>query len=215
MAKFEHSSGVTIIELMVAAGIAAVLIAAMSLFVTRALDIPKQEIEQGRINEVARVQMERMSDAIRSATNFDGDDSGEYDGGAERWIQVAQGDDISIYTDIDGDGVTEFVRYWLDGSDLWRRVMKIADDGLIERETIIIATDVQNKFINAALWVSVFDYYSVGGANAVQVNPLVAGLDAVGRVEITLIIDTDLEEGPEEGIFSTVVTPRRGYLAPQ
>ncbi len=188
--------GVTIIELMVGVSITVVLLVAISLFVTRVFGISRQELEQGRINEIAKIQMERMSDALRTASNVDVDGSGEYDGGTERWIQTATEYSIEIWADIDGDDSMELITYLLSGSDLQ-----------LDGETV--STGVQN----ISQLTPMFKYYSVGGANAVLVDPLVVGLDAIGRVEITLVIDVDVGQDPEAAVFSTVVTPRRGYLS--
>lgn len=191
--------GITIIELMVSVSMAAVLIAVVTLFTTGVLDVSRREIEQGKINETARVQMERMSDAIRTASNFDENGSGEYDGGAERWIQAATEDSIKVWADVDGDGVMKSIIYSLNGSDL-------------QLGGTTIAIGVQNMVLPSPI--PMFRYYSVGGVNAVLVDPAVAGLDAIGRVEITLVVDADVGQAPEAGVFSTIVTPRRGYLAP-
>lgn len=194
----KNESGVTVIGLVVGVSIATVLLLIVALFTTRVFDISRQEVEQGRINEVARVQMERMSDAIRTASNVDVDGSGEYDGEEERWIQTATGDEITVYADVNGDGIMELITYSLNGSDL-------------QLGGGTVAIGVQNLVQPSPT--PMFKYYSVGGANAVLVDPSVVGLDAIGQVEITLVVDADVEQAPEAGVFSTVVTPRRGYLA--
>lgn len=193
----KSESGVTIIELMVGVSITVVLLAVVALFTTGVFDISRQGIEQGRINETARVQMERMSDAIRTASNVDSSGNKEYDGGAERWIQTAAEDEIEVWADVDGNGVMKLIIYSLSGSNLQ-----------LDGETVAIG--VQNMVLPSPI--PMFKYYSVGGTNAVQVDPAVVGLDAIGQVEITLVVDADVGQAPEAGVFSTVVTPRRGYL---
>jgi type II secretory pathway pseudopilin PulG len=190
--------GVTIVELMVVVGIASVLLAVVAIFMATVFDVSRQEIEHGRINEMGRIQMEKMSDAIRTASNVDINTSGGYDGGVERWIQAADDNDITIYTDIDGNGSSELITYSLSGSNLQ-----------LGGETI--AVGVQNAV--QPIPTPMFKYYSVGGANAILVDPSVVGLDAIGQVQITLVIDVDTGQEPEARVYSTSVTPRRGYLA--
>lgn len=198
MDKRKHRLGVTAIELIVGVGIMSVLIMVISFFSIRVFGISRQEVEQGRINETIRVQQERMSDIIRSAVNLDVDGSGEYDGGVERWIQTAEDYSIVVWADANGDGAMELTTYLLSGSGLQ-----------LDGETV--AVGVQNMVLPTP--VPMFKYYSVGGANALLVDPAVVGLDAIDRVEITLVIDADTAQAPKAGVFSTVVTPRRGYLA--
>lgn len=189
MRRDDHEGGFTLAELMMVMLVMAVVLAAVGFFISRFMQIPREQAEQGAIVADAEVEMERMSDIIRNAR-----------GGGSGWLTVAQPYAIAVLSQADGDAAAELVRYWVSGNDLFRSV----DGGASE----LLARSVRN----ASEGTELFTYYSLGGGAAIELDPAAAGfsLAAVDRVVIRLVVDVDPAREPAAATVTTVVTPRKG-----
>lgn len=183
-------TGMSLVEILVALGITAVILAAITLFVGRAFRIPREQAEQGAIVDEARVELERLSERLVNARVENG----------EAWIEIAEPCDIRIRTNIDGDTAAEEVRITLDQ----RR------DTLSQRigrgRARILARSVRNDCSTTPL----FTYFSLGGGRAVQLLPEPPDLTEIDRIALKLIIDVDVNQLPGPVVVETVVTPRGG-----
>jgi prepilin-type N-terminal cleavage/methylation domain-containing protein len=187
------SPGFTLVEMVVAIAITGIILAALGFFIVRVFRLPPQYVEQGSITAEARVELARMSDVLRGARV---DATGA-------WLAEASPCSIEVVSNVDADSDPETVRYLLDdGPD--PPVLSRAVDGAVET----LATSVRNDCTDPAE--QLFTYYSLGGGQALQVDPAVSGLAVIDRVVIRLIVDVDEAQPPEAGEFVTVVTPRRG-----
>jgi hypothetical protein len=188
--RSERVAGITLVELVVAVAISAMVLAAIGFFIVRVFRLPPGYVEQGGITAQAKVEMERMSDALRNAQ----------DEGTQLWLQDALPCEIEIFSNTDADGTGERVRYRLIGTELRRSV----DSGSEE----VLARSLSNDCGDATE--SLFTYFSLGGGGALQIDPAVAGLEVVDRVIIRLMVDVDPGQLPAEAVIETVVTPRQG-----
>ncbi len=197
--------GLTFIEVLLVAAAGALVLTALFALAVRVAGISRFQIEQGRIVEEAKAEMDRMSDAIRNAGNVDFDDDGQFSGEAERWLRRAGPGEIVIYTNADDDSEPEMVQYWVDGDKLMRRVTEMGGTGTESPQVLA------RGFRNAAQAKPLLVYYSLGGAGAQAVDPAY-DLKAVDRVEITFLVDADEDQDPPAAVIKTQVTPRRGRL---
>lgn len=187
--QMRSNYGLTLVEVMMAVVIGGLVLAAIGLIVTRVFSLQPRQVEQGRITAEARVEMDRMSDAIRNARN------GGFFG---RWLLIARSDQIIITSNIDGDSDLEVVRYFLSGTTLYRWVMGS------DPETLSVS------FRNTEQNVPLFTYYSLGGGNALEVDPTNSGLEVIDRVGINFVIDVDPNQDPGPVRLNTVVAPLEG-----
>lgn len=204
MIKKTKERGLTFIEVLVVVAVGAMVLVALFALAGRFFGLSRMQVEQGRIVEDAKVEMERMSDAIRNARNVDFDGDGQFSGGRERWMQRAGPGEIVIYTNADADDESEMVRYWLDGDDLMRGVTEFAGEGEV---TEVLA----RSFRNVEQIRPLFMFYSLGGTKSEVVDSSF-DLKAIDRVGIFFVVDVDENQLPAAAFIDTVVTPRRGYL---
>lgn len=176
-----------------------ILLAAMTILVTREFGISREQTEQVRITEDARVQMERMSDAIRDArsTDFNGDKLATLPG--EPWLQSGDQYDITFLTNIDNESELELVHYFLEGTELKRGVRDPYTSSVESEQVTTIAKSLRNR----ARGVALFQYFP----GAELAGPVV-DVKGVKQVQITMVIDVNENQEPGAATVSTVVTPR-------
>lgn len=171
--------GFTLVELVVTVGIGSLLIAAVSLLVTRGFAIPREQFEQAHITEDARNEIGRIAQAIRNGRSFDLDGDGQVESGPVIKSTVYE---VQLYTNIDTDATSELVRYFLAGAELKRGVIKPTAAGLYLPANESVTTrlrSVRNQAQNKPL----FTYYTRSD-----------GL--INRVGIRLLIDVDPNQLP-------------------
>lgn len=196
--------GMTFIEVLIVVAVGSIVLVALFSLAVRITGLSRTQVEQGKIVGEAKTEMERMSDVIRNARNVDFDGDGEFDGGAERWIQRAGPGEIVVYSNADADNESEMVHYWVEGSDLKRGVTELSGGGEVSE---VLARSFQNVSQVQPL----FLFYSLGGTMAVVVDSTF-DLKAIDRVDISFVVDVDENQLPPPAVINTVATPERGYL---
>lgn len=192
---------------MVVAG-GAILIVALVLFVGRSFDISREHFEQVRITEDARIQIDRVSNAIRNAQYVDCDGDGRTDGLNEHWLKVAEDDDLEIYADIDGDGATELVRFYVEVGTLTELKRQVVPEGAeacdfsAAGETQVLMRTLRNNEQAEA----VFSYFS--GSDKVELGTPVTALTSVDRLGIRFFVDVTEDQYPPAAEVATEVTVR-------
>jgi len=164
--------------------------AVVALFVGRGFGLSREHYEQVRITEDARVQMERVSDAIRDARSLDFNGDGLGVGAGEIWLQNGEDYDILFYANVDKDDEIELVHYWLDGTNLMLGMTDPYDAG--EEGVTIVAKSLRNFELARPL----FEYIPVNDAGLIEL------------VRITMIIDVDPNQVPTAAEVITTVAPR-------
>lgn len=182
------NKGLTIVELLVGMAAALIILGETILFVTRGAALSREHTEQERITEDARVQMERLSDAIRDARSLDLSGDGLATLPPEKWLQHGSDYDIQFYTNLDNDPDIERLHYFLENTDLKRGIRDPYDSEEEERVTV-----VARSLRNLAQGQPLFRFTAAGSAP---------------KVEITLIIDSDPQQDPAAAKLSTIVVPR-------
>lgn len=199
-----YLKGFSLVELLMATGVAAVLIAAISLFVTRGTNLQREQGEQTAITETARRQLEKLTDAIRDARSIDLDGNGVATTPAEIWLQAGEDNRIVFYTNFDTDSELEQVRYELVGTEL---VLGMRDPYDAEDEDVTtIATGIRNGELGQAL----FEYLPRGSDIPAATPVQISG--EIERVGIHFTVDVNPNQPPKAVEIDTIVVPRAASL---
>lgn len=180
-------------EVVVAVGIGALLVAAVSLLVGTGFNRSREQFEQVLTTEDARVQLERMSDTLRAAQNNSDDD----------WLILAEGHQIQIHANIDDDVEVEKVRYVLEETNLKRAVEQPGES----ENAQIVARSIRNVEQNQALFV----YYDANGS---PLDSASANANTVRQIEFTLLVDANEQQEPGIATVRTRITPRVVWDSP-
>lgn len=196
----QFRAGFSLIQLLLGIAIGAILIGAVVLFTTRGFGIDREQFEQVRITEEARLQLERMSDTIRNAQSRDINGDGFASVPTEIWLQRGDANEIIIFGDVDNDEDLEKIRYALSGTNLIRAVTD-PFDAQAETEQVV-ASSLRNEAKGQALF-----RYFYRGSDVAATTPVIA-TGSVDRVGINLIIDVDESQRPDAVQVETIVVPR-------
>lgn len=194
--------GFSIVELIIAVGIASLLIVAVTVLIGRFFSISRAQFEQTRTTEIARIQLDRMTDTIRNARTVDCNGNGAADQAGEWWLQEAGADRVVFYSNVDSDAATEKITYEKNGTDLERSVEQDTPAAC----TFAAATPqvVAHSLYNTPAQ-PLFEYVDKDGATP---KPVV--LADVVRLRTLLIVDADGRELETAAIIATDTTPRLG-----
>jgi len=205
------TGGFTIIELLMVVAISVILIAALSLFVGHAFSVSRAQFEQAQITEDARIQLERMSDAIRNAGYVDCDGDGFTAVSGEHWLRLGSPAELIVWSDIDSDEVREQIRYWIEdrGAETFWLHQEIirSESGAVCNFTSTPVDTVVLKTLRDAV---IFRYFSapLGETGELSAVPSTADASAVRRIRIQLSIDVSDVQAPEQVQLQTDVSPR-------
>lgn len=186
-AKKYHSTGVTIISVLLAIGVGLLIIQGIVLLFAKTITVRRAQFEQVIITEDARIHLERMGDSIRNAREWE----------EEPWLLSAEPYALTIYTNVDADSDAEKLRYYITGGQLVRGVTQNGE----EEKTAIIARSIWNVVHEKPL----FTYMD---ANGDVLNSQDIAADTVTRVKITLVVDSNPDRQPQETVIDTLVIPR-------
>lgn len=208
-----HTRGMGIIEVVISTGVAAILITSLFTFVVRSFAPPRQQFEQGRITEDARLAQSRISDLLRNGADIDFNGNGKIDAilPQEQWLQYGDDNEVIFYTrrDISGNDRMERIRLWLTGNNLNMEVGAISRGSCFTTQT---TQTVARSVRNLAESTSLFTYYA--GPNVVPAPVSSTNRRLVDRVGLMLAIDADLQQAPQAAFLRTEVTPRRSFETP-
>jgi type II secretory pathway pseudopilin PulG len=179
-----HAFGLTIVEILIAVFIFGLIVAAISLFVTRGTTSSRSIVQQARTVEDARVNLNRIQDLIRNA---------QYPNPTTDWLATASDNELVFYANADGDIEIEKIRYSLNGTDLERGVIQPDANGnypSASEEVTVIARSLQNQLAGQPLFTYVVEN--------IQVQ----------RVGIHLVVDHTPDKQPPTLVVDTEATPR-------
>lgn len=202
----KHSLGLSLIGILLGLAAGSILLAALVLLVGREFGISREQTEQVRITEDARLLMERVGDAIRDARSRDGNGDSLATFPLELWLQYGDSYDIQFYTNLDTDDALERIHYFLEGTELKRGVRDPYTQTADQEQVAVVAKSLRNM----AAGVPLFRYYPKDGSVAVQTPVAAAG--EIERVEISLVVDVDETQAPAAAMISTVVSPRASQV---
>lgn len=178
----------TLQEVLMMVAISSILILAITAFFGRGLASSRLQFEQVLTTEDARIQLERMSDALRNAR----------DDGVNPWLISAGANDLKVYSNVDADEDNEEVRYFVESTDLKRGVKQ---PGATEEVVQIVARSVRNISQGQDL----FLYYDIDGN---VIDPLSATASNVRQIEFVLMVDVSDVQEPGIATIRTRITPR-------
>lgn len=199
--------GFTVIEIIVGIAITGILIAAVTALSGRFFTVSRQQFEQTRTTEDARVQLERMTDIIRNARQQDCDGNSAADQAGEWWLQAAEQNRLSIYSNVDSDSATEKVTYEYIGNEIIRTIDQDTSTtcAFMNGTPQIVAHSIHNA--------SAQPVFSFIGANGRTLPYPVAPQEAV-RIRLQLIVDVQGNDLSNAASIVTEITPRLGqYVA--
>jgi len=119
-------------------------------------------------------------------------------------IALADSTAFTFYSDIDNDGLKERIRYFLNGPNLQKGVIKPTGSPFSYNSANEIISTLIPKVTNA----TIFEYFdeNYDGTTAALTTPV--NISAVRLVKITINIDTDPNRAPVTTTFSTQVSIR-------
>lgn len=195
MKMIRKNNGFTLVETLFAAAIGALVITAIGLL-ARNIFVYNSYISAGLTNvDAARTIMTTAAAEIRSAATAD---TGAYP------IAAAASNSFTFYSDIDGDGLKEKVRYFQSGTSFQKGVTKPTGSPL----TYNAANEKVATLINNVTNTSIFSYYdkNYDGTTAALTSPV--NIPSIRLVKITVTIDRDPNRSPVPATFSTQVSIR-------
>lgn len=188
--------GLTTYEVVVSIAISSIIVLALMRFLTTGFSVLRSTFSQSQAVETARLQLKRLTTSLRQARQAD---TGAFA------IAEALPQRLVYYSDIDGDGTTERLRYELVGTNLERGLIEptgtpVSYPVAQEQETVV-AIGVRN---GAA---AVFRYF---GANyPADVNPLSPVDESdIRYIEYTLLIDADVTDSVQQISLTSQVQVR-------
>ncbi|MBI1833596.1 MAG: type II secretion system protein [Candidatus Andersenbacteria bacterium] len=183
----KQAKGYTAVELVIAMGIAGLVIAATSLFISRGIGSNRQQFEQVLTTENARKQLKTISDTVRDARNRVQDD----------WLLRAEPNEIMVAANVDNDAEIETVRYFLDGSELKRGVTQPGGEEKVRTVT--------RGARNLELQENLFTYASSEG-NTLEEGQ--ANSANVERIIVSLRVDNNTDQDPGAAQLLVELTSR-------
>ncbi len=191
------TAGLTMIEAVVAASLAMLVLAVLALLATRIFALPREHLEQAQTTESARNLLRRMSTTIRNAQNLDVNRNGRLDIPPDLpWLVIARDYETAVFTNVDADSDLERVRYVTTGTTLQLGIIQPVGINYPENREEIAT--ISNSLHNIARGVPLFAY-------------TINHEDRTTSVQITLIVDADPNQEPAEARAVTKVAPRQGY----
>jgi prepilin-type N-terminal cleavage/methylation domain-containing protein len=149
MIPSSHQKGLTLVEIILVTAISSIIIAALLRFLTAGFPLSKVTYLQERSTENARLQLQRLARTIREAR--------QSDTGAYPLVETSP-QRLIFYADVDGDPLTERVRYELTGTNLVRGILKPTGTPLTYNLANEVTTTIASYLRNGAT--PLFIYYS-------------------------------------------------------
>ena len=181
MTRSSNISGFTLIEVVTAIGIFTIIAGAVSLFESNIFSYNGSASGSFATVQDAQVILKIISRDIRMASQ--GSD-GSYA------IQIAATNTLQFFSDVNGDGLKERIRYSLSGQKLYRTILVPTGSPLTYSGVESTSTILNNVVNDASL--PVFSYFdgsylgSTTGALAQPVSP-----SAIRLIQVSLKLDAD------------------------
>lgn len=175
-----NSRGVTLVELMIAIGIFALLSLGAAEIIIVGFRSNAAVWEHLEVQRDARRAIQQVVNVVRQAETSS----------VGAYPVVSAGDnELIVYSNIDNNGYRERVRFFLDGTTLKKGIVTPSGSPLAYVTASEIITDVANNIINASLSTPIFSYYNSDftGTEAAMAQPVIVG--DVRVIRIRLILD--------------------------
>lgn len=157
-----QSNGYGILELVITSAITAVVVTAGAVLFMYFLRNYNFSFEESRILGEAEATMREMTTEIREAKVGE---NGAYP------LAVASDQEIRFYSDMDEDGETEKIRYFLEGEVLKKGVIEPSSPPIVYNDAAEVVSTVSSYIVNGAD--PVFYYFNSGWPGDTLNNPLI------------------------------------------
>ena len=175
-----NSRGVTLVELVVAIGIFALLSLGAAEIIIIGFRSNAAIWEHLEVQRDARRAVQQVVNVVRQAETSS---VGAYP------LAGAGANELIVYSNINNNGYRERVRFFLDGTTLKKRIITPSGSPLVYETATETITDVANNVTNVSLGTPIFSYYDSAytGTEAAMVQPVVVG--DVRIISVRLILD--------------------------
>ncbi|MDP3970310.1 MAG: prepilin-type N-terminal cleavage/methylation domain-containing protein [bacterium] len=197
-----NKSGVSMIEVLVAASITVILVTIVfSLMIegTRTQDFLSQQSDA--IN-TAQKGMETIDKSLREAVNGD---NGQYA------LVELNADSITFFADTDNDNQVEQIQYYLDGNNLMQLITEPSLPPVFYNPANSTTHLISDTVVNYSLYSNpIFEYYNKNYPADTTNNPLVAPIDLteVTLIKVHLDVNADPNRIPETTTVETFIQLR-------
>ncbi len=196
-----RNRGLTLIELLVVVAIVGVLGIVIAKFQGDVFSYGRYFNNSFSTANSAQKLLRPMTEEIRSASAsnngaYPTDTIGDYS--------------FSFYSDIDNDGLKDWVKYSISGTNLIKETIKPTGAPLVYVQGNKVTTTFMTGVRNQIEGVPMFTYYNdtyTGGAGGV-VNPTTGALDTVRLIGVKIRIDSDTNQPPPVFEVSSQVSVR-------
>ncbi len=198
MNKSTNQKGFTLVELLVSISIFIVVLWISSLF-QRDIFFYNPNLQSSLNAQLdARHLVKVMIAELRKTSPSD---NGVYP------IELATSTALTFYSDVDGNGSVEKVRYFLSGSSLRRGVITPTGNPAVYNSGSEQLTTLVNSIVSSST-LPIFQYYSSSYAGTSSPLSIPVDIPSVRLIKITVIIDSDPNRSPVQIVVSSNVSLR-------
>lgn len=197
ISSMKFTRGFTLIEIVVVIGILGLISVSVGKFAVDVFGLNSYTTGALTVSQDARNLLRIMTREIRAAAPSEN--------GAFPLVAVSSST-ISFYSDVDGTGQRDLVRYYLSSTTLIKGVIAPTGSPLTyvagNEQTSIVMSDVRNATT------SIFTYYdnSYAGTSSPLAYPV--AIQSVRLVRIDLTLDANADRSPDKKTFTTQVSIR-------
>jgi hypothetical protein len=195
--KTIKTTGVTLIELLVVVVILFVISFAFGKFQKDIFASNDEYTHRLYAEQEARTSLKNLIAELRSAEQSN---TGDYP------IILASSSAITFFSDIDGDGLQERIRYYLDGTTLHKAVLKPTGSPY----SYIESNETNSYEINNVVTPGgqIFSYYDRNYTGTSSALSFPVNISSIRLVKVNITIDANPTRSPEPITFESQVTIR-------
>lgn len=190
--------GFTLIETVISLAILTLILTAVGAFQSDVFSLNNViQVSLSAQTDVRKI-IRPMVDEVRSAS--------ESNLGAYPLAETATSS-FSFYSDIDNDSLKEKIRYFLDGNDFKKGVIKPTGNPYIYNSANELITEVVHDVLPGE---TIFEYFDTTytGATTTQALAFPVSPSAVRLIKITLVVDANPNKPPAAVSYTTQMTVR-------
>jgi prepilin-type N-terminal cleavage/methylation domain-containing protein len=196
-----HNKGYTLMEMLVVVALVSFIGVVISKFQKDVFSFNRYFTNSLSVGDSAQKLLRPMTAEIRSTSQSS---SGAYP------IDSIGDYYFSFYSDIDSDGLKEWVKYSVSGTVLSKEVIKPTGNPLVYNSANKVTTTFMTGVRNLSESIPMFTYYDetyTGGSGGV-ISPSTGSLSAVRLIGVKIRIDPDTNQSPTVTEISTLVAIR-------